>query len=146
EGNVALIAFAGDLVATTGDDHTIRFWEPATGKQRLKLTHGSWVRAFALSPDGTRLASSSLDDTVCLWDVATGRKIYKLPGHGRLGGRRAVGFTPDGKHFLSWGDDYYLRKWDVATGRALLEHALRPTGVQVPDNDDERQDRNALEH
>jgi WD40 repeat protein len=97
---------------------------------------------MAVSPDGTRVVSSSLDDTVVLWDAATGRKIYTLPGHGRYGGRRAVGFTRDGRHFLSWGDDLYLRKWDVATGKAVLEHALRPHGVEVPDGDD---DEHALE-
>jgi WD40 repeat protein len=95
------------------------------------------VRGIALSPDGTHLVSSSIDDTVCLWDVATGRVIYRLPGHGLGGGRRTVGFTLDGKHFLSWGDDMYLRKWDVATGKAVLEHRLRPTGVKVPEDDEE---------
>jgi RNA polymerase sigma factor (sigma-70 family) len=141
KGEVLRVVAAGDLVITAGDDHSIRFWDPATGTQRRKLTHGYRVGAIAVSPDGTRLVSSSLDDTVCLWDVATGRKIYTLPGHGKLGGRRAVGFTPDGKHFLSWGDDLYLRKWDVTTGKAILEQALRPKGVKVPEEGDERDGR-----
>jgi WD40 repeat protein len=93
------------------------------------------VRAIALSPDGTKLASSSLDDTVRLWDTGTGREIYRLPGHGALGGWRFLSFTPDGRRFLSFGDDFYLRAWDVRTGKALLEHAIRPAGIQVPDED-----------
>jgi WD40 repeat protein len=81
------------------------------------------------------------DDSVSLWEVATGRQIFKLPGHGRLGGRRAAVFTLDGKSFLSWGDDMYLRKWDVRTGKALSEHAIRPTGVRVFTEDDDPMER-----
>jgi WD40 repeat protein len=141
ETAVAHLASAGDLLATAGDDRTIRLWDARSAKQRLRLTHGHWVRGIALSPDGKRLVSSSLDDTLCLWDTTTGRKIFSLPGHGKSGGRRPVAFTPDGKHFLSWGEDLYLRKWDVATGKAVLEHALQPTGVKVPDPEADRGER-----
>jgi len=145
QGNVHQIAATGDLVVTASDDHTIRLWDATTGKQRLKLAHGHWVRAMALSPDGTKIVSSSLDDTVCLWDVASGRKIYKLPGHGQVGGRRAVSFMPDGKHFLSWGDDMYLRKWEVATGKAVLEHAIRPQGMKMPGDDADDGDKRQMQ-
>jgi WD40 repeat protein len=129
---VSQLAVAADFIATAGDDGTVRVWDAATGKPGHTFRHGNWVRAVAFSPDGSRLVTSSLDDTVCLWDVATGRRLHQLPGHGRLGGHRAVCFTADGKQFLSWGDDLGLRKWDAATGKAVLEHALRPTGVDLP--------------
>ncbi|HEV3238205.1 MAG TPA: WD40 repeat domain-containing protein, partial [Gemmataceae bacterium] len=132
-----LVAADGRIV-TASEDGTIRIWDGETGKQRLKLTHEHWVRSIAVSPDGKKLVSSSLDDTVCLWDLTTGRKIYKLPGHGNLGGRRAVGFSTDGKSFLSWGDDMYLRKWDVATGKAVSEYKIRPKGVRVPEDEEDR--------
>jgi WD40 repeat protein len=51
-----------------------------------------------------------------------------------------MSFTPDGKRFLSWGEDFYLRVWDVATGKALLEHAIRPSGVKVTDENAEVRD------
>jgi RNA polymerase sigma factor (sigma-70 family) len=146
DGPTRIAVTPGGLVVSASDDHTIRVWEPATGKQRLKLEHGYWVRGIAVSPDGTKLVSSSLDDTVCLWDLATGRKIYRLPGHGRSGGHRAVAFTGDSRHFLSWGDDMYLRKWNVETGKAVLEHALRPSGVKVPDRDAEPQEERERSH
>ena len=147
QGWVAQVAvtFIG-LVATASDDHTVRVWDATTGKQRLKLTHGSWVRAIAISPDGTKLASSSLDDTARLWDLGTGREIYQLAGHGQSGGYRALAFTADGKRVLSWGDDFYLRVWDVATGKALHEHRFRPTGVTVPDEDAEASEREKFFH
>jgi WD40 repeat protein len=144
-GTVGLVLAAEkDLVVTASDDNTIRTWDAATGKQRQRLVHGNWVRAIALSPDARLLASNSLDDTVCLWDVATGRKIYRLAGHGRLGGQRAVAFLPGGKAFLSWGDDRDLRKWDVRTGKAVFEHAIRPSGIELPGADDEPFKRDML--
>jgi WD40 repeat protein len=142
-GAVECIVTGGDnLVVTAAYDHTIRIWDAATGQHQRCLTHDGWIRDLALSPDGGRLVSSSLDDTVCLWDVATGRNIYRLAGHGRLGGRRAVAFAPDGKSFLAWGDDMDLRRWDVRTGKAILEHAIRPTGIKVPAEDAAPIDRN----
>ena len=142
QGGIGQIAVAsGGLIATASDDHTVRIWDAATGKERRRLPHGHWVRAVALSPDGRSLVSSSLDDTVRLWDLQSGKEVYKLPGHGELGGRRAVGFTPDGRRFLSWGDDLDLRVWDVKTGKALVENAVRPPGVEVAEEDDEARAR-----
>jgi RNA polymerase sigma factor (sigma-70 family) len=143
-GAVERAVAANGVVVTASGDNTVRLWDPATGKQRLCLVHDGWIRDIALSPDGTRLASSSLDDTVGLWDMATGKRIYRLAGHGQLGGRRAVAFTPDGKAFLSWGDDNYLRKWDVRTGKAVSEHTIRPGGVKLATEDDEPRERELL--
>src|SRR5262249_44967412 len=42
---------------------------------------------------------------------------------------------------FSWGDDCYFRKWDVATGKALVEYRLRPSGIQVPDEDADEHER-----
>ena len=51
------IAITASLIVTSSDDHTVRLWDATTGKQRLKLTHDHWVRALALSPDGTQVGS-----------------------------------------------------------------------------------------
>jgi WD40 repeat protein len=131
-----------DLVVTASSDNSIRIWDAASGKQKRRLMHDSGIPGIALSLDGTLLVSSSMD--VCLWNVDSGQKIFKLPGHGGLGGRRAVTFTPDGKFFLSWGDDMNLRKWDVKTGKAVAEYAIRPTGIRIFGEDDEPMDRERL--
>jgi WD40 repeat protein len=148
-GSVGAIAFAprGDMIATGGDDFTVRLWEARTGRQRLVLRHGHWVRAVAFTPDGKRLASSSFDDTVRLWDVATGREIYRLAGHGTSGMDRALRFSADGKTLASWGPDRYLRVWDVTTGKAVSEHRVLPPGLNLPGQDDEDNPRlEALGH
>jgi WD40 repeat protein len=137
-----LVTGANGLVVTASFGKSIRIWNAATGQQLRQLTQEGWIRAVALSPDGSKVVSSSLgDDAVCVWEVATGRQIYKLPGHGRSGGGGALVFTPDGKSFLSWGDDMYLRQWDMRTGKAVFEYAIRPTGVRVFTEDDDSMER-----
>jgi RNA polymerase sigma factor (sigma-70 family) len=127
---------------TAGDDGTVRFWDGRTGKQQKLLRVTShWVRATALSPDGRWLATSELGDDHCvrLWDVARQKQVYRLLGHGRFGGQRAVRFTPDSKTLLSWGDDMYLRRWSVENGKALAELAIRPDGAKLPEETDDRE-------
>jgi WD40 repeat protein len=122
----------GKSVVTSGMDPLARVWDARTGRPLQALRHDKgMVRALAASPDGKLLASSALDDTVAVWDRETGRRVFRLPGHGELGGRRNLRFTPDGGRFHSFGDDLFLRTWDVRTGKALAEHLLRPTGLKV---------------
>jgi WD40 repeat protein len=123
------------FLATASDDNTVRLWDAATSRQKRHFSVDGWVRAIALSPDGKLLAASSFDDRVHLWNTATGKEIYRLAGHGRYGGKRTLGFLPDGNGLLSWGDDLYLRLWDMKNGKARFEHAIRPTGVKIPDPD-----------
>ncbi|MFB7128268.1 hypothetical protein, partial [Kitasatospora sp. NPDC056273] len=64
-------------LATTGDDGTVRIWDPATGAQvGDPLTgHTGDVNAVAVftAPDGSpRLATTGDDGTVRIWDPATG--------------------------------------------------------------------------
>ncbi|MGA2254897.1 MAG: WD40 repeat domain-containing protein [Thermoguttaceae bacterium] len=127
----------GKKIVTASDDGTIRTWDAATSRQEKVLRHGSWVRGMALSPDGKWIVSNSLDDTVRLWDMITGKEVYRLPGHGRLGGKRPVTFTPDSRRFCTWGDqDAFLRVWDVATGKAIREFAIRPSDAK-PSGDEQ---------
>ncbi|HET8659097.1 MAG TPA: P-loop NTPase fold protein [Micromonosporaceae bacterium] len=66
------------LLASAGDDATIRLWNPTTGQPiGQPLTgHTGEINALATlpSPDGTTLlASASNDATIRLWDPTTGR-------------------------------------------------------------------------
>jgi WD40 repeat protein len=136
-GTITQIIARPDQIITASDDHSIRVWDPATGRQRLQLRHDYWVRAMALSPDGKHLVSSGLDDTVRLWELPGGKELYRLPGHGRLGGMRAVSFIGDGELFCSFGDDFYLRVYDVRRGKAVHEFRIRPDGLKIPAEDDD---------
>jgi WD40 repeat protein len=59
------------LLATAGDDATVRVWDLAQGRQLLILTgHTKGVNSVSFSPDGKRLISASDDGTV---------RVYVLP-------------------------------------------------------------------
>jgi WD40 repeat protein len=131
----SIIVSPKGFLVTAGDDGSVRVWDAATTRQRWKSLAEHWVRAVALSPDGSLVAASSLEDTVYVLDSRAGRQIYRLAGHGQMGGRRMLSFLPDSKGLLSFGDDFYLRLWDMKTGKARFEHAIRPSGVTIPEGD-----------
>jgi WD40 repeat protein len=138
---VTSLATAGNLILTGSDDRSARLWDARTGALKHTLQHTHWVRGVAISPDGSMLATNALDDELVVWDAVTGKPIFRLPGHGSMGGRREVRFTPDSKRLLSYGDDRYVRVTDLATGKAVLEFPLQPSGIQLPDENQSGLDR-----
>src|SRR5207249_686574 len=72
DGTVAALAFAPDgRLFTGGDDHTVREWDPTSGKELVKLQMIGWARGLALSPDGSLLAGSGLRNDLRVWDAKT---------------------------------------------------------------------------
>ena len=108
----------GRLVATAGQDGTIRLWNAADGAARAVLTgHQGDVNCLSFSPDDRWLASAGADGTVRIWDVTTGKPTQSLAAHREE--VFAVQFSPSGRQLASAGKEGRILLWGTA-GWSLL--------------------------
>jgi WD40 repeat protein len=107
----------------------IRLWEPATGKERLRLEVPCGNVKVAFSPDGKTLASGGLEKTIRLWDVATGTETRKLEAPRDRGKAsddsfsdyvKSIAFSPDGKLLAAGGHDKTIRLWEAGAGTSRV--------------------------
>ena len=136
------LAFASDgRLVTSGQDATVRTWDSATGRERLRFNvdHPMGMD-MTLSPDGDLVAGSPEPNAVRVWEAKTGREVFKLAwGTGRYGGVFRVRFAADGQTLLTYGHDFRLRVFDTLTGKLKSERKIRPAALGPETDDDERQ-------
>jgi RNA polymerase sigma factor (sigma-70 family) len=133
--SVRSLAFApdGKTLISGSHDKTVRFWDPADGKELRRFTEADMVMAVALSPDGKTLATTSFHSpdakwTVRLRDAATGQEQRQFKANAPV---FRLEFSSDGKTLAALAphnggqptSSIYLL--DVASGK-LREIAGQP--------------------
>ena len=137
---VQRLAFSpdGKILASTGNDSTLRLWNTQTGEQ-LTVISGRrnlpWSLAF--SPDGSMIVSGCQTGIIHAWKIATGNHLITLRGH--TDSVEALAFSPNGKILASASEDtsiqfpnpnnaapqesYHqdisIRLWDISAGKHL---------------------------
>lgn len=129
--NSVAISKNGEILASGGDDKTIKLWSVKTGEAIATLCgHSQAVNSLAFSADGETIASASSDRTVKLWNLNSNQPILTLEGHGHA--VKSVAFSPDGKILASGSWDKTIKLWDITTGEALFtltSHKLQVSAV-----------------
>jgi WD40 repeat protein len=106
----------GRTLTTAGEDGTVRFWDPATGREKAKAWQvGLPLFCAAYSPDGRWFAGGTWK-AVLVWEVATGKLRHLLPFSARE--VWAVAFSPDSRLLAGAGGNT-VRVWDPGSGKSL---------------------------
>ncbi|GAA6621244.1 caspase family protein [Scytonema sp. NUACC26] len=101
-------AFSTDekLVATVGEDRTVKLWELASGEELLAIEHNAPVIAIAFSQDAkflttlvhlTTIYRDNIEVLICdviVWDITTYQQVDKLENI------KFISMSPDGNYLV----------------------------------------------
>jgi WD40 repeat protein len=123
----------GMRLAVANNEWSWKIWNATTGKEVFAVGHsvgthpeGKNLAVLAWSPDGRRLATSTLiDRTVKVWDAATGKILMILPQQNTV--LRDIAWDHSGKRLATAGEDGLVKVWDSATGELIrsFEYAFQ---------------------
>jgi WD40 repeat protein len=123
------------LLATTGEDGTLRLWNRMSEAAPLEA-FAQKITKLVTSRDGKLLATSGLVDgrpAVVIRDQETGSRVTTLFGH--AGPIRSLQFSADSTKIATGSDDGAARVWDLTDAKfpelAQLAHGAAVTAVAI---------------
>ena len=114
-GTLQLIAPLNQAVAG-GHEGKLTWWSDLDTTPKVVRAipaHKGYLRAVAVSPDGTLVATGGNDNLVRVWSAADGSLVKELPGHDRH--VYNVAFHPSGKFLVSGDLVGVLKQWEVGS-------------------------------
>jgi hypothetical protein len=121
----------GKWLFTATEGREILCWDTAAGRlqRTFAVAENGPMGAFAVSPDGRRVALTLHGGLLRLTDVETGAAATLSPQGGGGVTQFCVGFSPDGKLLATGHGDRVVKIWDV--GERRLRHTLTDHTNQV---------------
>ncbi|REK08466.1 MAG: hypothetical protein DWQ37_20205, partial [Planctomycetota bacterium] len=115
----------GSLIAIGFTDGSIYLVSPDKVEQ-LSEKYRDEMNDAVFSPDGTKLATTSIDGTARIWDVATRTPIGAALKHrGRV---EAAAFSPNSAYLVTGDSSGSTRLWDASSGHELYGPAYHGGG------------------
>ena len=116
------IAFLNDgaTCLTGGYDGRLIWWSTGSDKPVARIdvaAHHGWIRAVAVSPDQTLIATVGNDLVIRLWNAVDGSLVREFTGHESH--IYNVAFHPSGTHLVTGDLMCNVMDWDVASGKQL---------------------------
>jgi len=123
----------GKLLATVGEDASVRIWNAMTGAQvqvfddyKIIDDIPDTLTYLSFSPDSTRLVTAGSHGNTIVRDLRTGKSlVFPLSQElsaSQLGASvvESAVFSPDGTRVLTAHDDGLMRLWDIASGMIIF--------------------------
>ncbi|GAC1502875.1 MAG: NB-ARC domain-containing protein [Ktedonobacteraceae bacterium] len=115
--------YSADIVlASGGDDETVRIWKRERTTREITCTHvlkGHSGRVWSLdfSPLNSNLLASGDERDIHLWDIQ--RELSTGILHGHSGRVYSIVFSPDGSLLASGSEDHTIRLWDTKSQQCI---------------------------
>lgn len=105
----------GKRFVASDSSGAVKVWNLEALQEERTLSHGTWVRPLALSPDGQTLAVGRGDGSIRLWDTVSWTESASCDGN--KGFFFWLAYSPDGKHLVSGGVDGTVGFWQPGLAR-----------------------------
>ena len=119
----------GKRLASGSNDGTAVIWDTRTGTVLTTLVvqrARDWVLSVAFSPDGLKLATTTLGGIIWVYRTDSWKPFLKLKAH--EDSIRGIVWSSDGQQLISTSFDRTVKFWNSSTGRLIGQFCTGHTG------------------